>query len=266
MNHSIATMKINHLMALAAATLAVAAPARAAVVSFSQGDLLMGFHVSGGVGVGQTYVVDIGSAASFRDASGSTTLSLGNIGADLTSIFGANWSTRSDLSWGIAGTSSNTASVNGDPARALYASQAQITVGDQGFAWVVDSSTNRASTSTRMQGMNNAFKTYQSTVNSAVAIVQGDSDNNGWRSYLTGGAAANTPGGIDFGAFSGIEGTPSQALNLYRVTDGNPGSLEGSFSIGSNGAVTFTAVPEAASSLLVGAGALLLAARRRRNA
>ena len=259
-------MKINSLMALAAVALAAAAPASAAVVSYTQGDLLMGFHASGGTGAGSVYVVDIGSAASFRDANGSMTLSLGNIGTDLTAIFGANWSTRTDLSWGIAGTSSNVATVNGDPIRTLYASQAQITTGDQGTAWVVDSSTVRTATSTRMQTMETAFKNYQATANSPFATIQGSTDGNNYSSYIaTSTPSANAPGGIDFGAFAGIEGTPAQALNLYRVTDNNPGALEGSFSISPTGVVTF-AVPEAASSLFVGASALLLAVRRRRNA
>jgi hypothetical protein len=258
-------MKFNRIMALAALSLAAAAPAGAALVTFNQGDLLMGFHADGGQGAGQTYVVDIGSAASFRDASGTLTLTLGDIGADLTAIYGAGWSSRTDLSWGIAGSPSNTATINGDPSRTLYASQAQLTAGVEGDGYQITAQSNRTSASTRMQGLTTVFKTDTATVNSTFATIQGDSDVNGWRSYMSGGAAANTPGGIDFGAFSDLEATPGTALGLYRLVDANPASYEGSFSISPSGSLSFTAVPEAASSVLAAAGALALGLRRRRN-
>lgn len=250
-------MKFNRILALAAITLAAAAPAGAAVVSFSQGDLLMGFHASGGTGAGQTYVVDIGSAATYRDATGTLTIDLGNIGADLSSVYGANWYTRTDLQWGVAGSPSNVDTVNGDPSRTLYASRADSSVG-----WQITSATNRSAASTRMQGLATAFASYESTANSSHAVIQDDTAPNGWRSYMSGSGTSTT----DFSSFSDIEGTPAQTLSLFRLTDSNPGSLEGYFTLSSSGQLTFTAVPEASSALIAGLGSLLLVVRRRRNA
>ncbi|MDB6078858.1 MAG: hypothetical protein JWO82_2605 [Akkermansiaceae bacterium] len=257
-------MKFNHILALVATTLATAAPAGAALVTFSQGDLLMGFHATSGTGAGQTYVVDLGSAASFRDATGNLTLNLGNIGADLTSLYGANWSSRTDLSWGIAGSPSNVDSINGDAAATIYASKA----GDATTPpWQITSSNGRTSTSTRLQGVATAFSNGQATINSTVASIQGDTDPNSWRSYMaSGGTSGNTPGNLDFGAFSNIEGTPAESLALFRISGAQAGAYEGSFSISSGGIVSFTPVPETSSAVIAGLGAMLVLVRRRRIA
>jgi hypothetical protein len=258
------------ILALGAACLLGGLPAHAALVSYAPGDLLMGIRATAGLGVGTTYVVNLGQVSTYRDAVGvdpfnPMTVNTGNIGADLTTIFGAGWASRTDLNWGIAGTSSNTATVGGDPVATLYLSRTQSSPNTPGLAPLVESETIRIGISTRIMGAGDTFDSYQQSPNSLVAAMQGSGDPNSWRSYMaTGGVAANTPGGTDFGSGLNIEANPSRTLSLFRFDDGEPASYEGFFSISSGGAVTF--VPEPASALLGGIGTLLLALRRRRNA
>jgi len=257
-------MASKYLLALAATCALGAASANAALVQFSQGDLVMGFRATSGIGAGTTYVVSLGAASAYRDlgaygtldGSNAATIDLGDIGADLAAIYGANWSTRTDLFWGVAGSPSNNVTVAGDPEDTLYASRTSAS------AWSIASPTTRGNVSTRMVALATAFDAYQSTANSASGAQQSDTDVNGWRSFMAAGGV-NAPSNLDFGGFSNIEGNPTQSLNLFRLSDTN-GTLEGTFSISSGGVVTF--VPEPASAMLAGLGSVLLAFRRRRNA
>lgn len=231
----------------------------------------MGIRATGGTGSGTTYVVNLGQASTYRDAAGvdafnPLTLNLGNIGADLAATFGANWASRTDLNWGIAGTSSNTITVGGDPVATVYLSRSQTSPSNIPTAPTIDSETLRLGVSSRMVGAADTFDSYEQSLNSTVAVFQGSTDPNGWRSYMATGSpqSGNTPGNTDFGAGINIEATPARQLALFRLSDNSAGSYEGYFSIASNGVVTF--VPEPTSALLGGLGSLLLLIRRRRSA
>jgi hypothetical protein len=257
------------ILALAAACVLGALPAQAALVSYAAGDLLLGIRATAGQGASTTYVINLGSAATYRDAVGvdpfnPMTVNTGDINADLTTIFGSGWASRTDLSWGIAGTSSNTAVVGGDPVGTLYLSRTQSSPNVGGAPPSILSETTRLGISTRIVGAADTFDSYEQSTNSPVSAVQGSSDPNSWRSYMaTGGLAANTPGNTDFGSGLNLEANPTRTLSLFRFDSGEPSSYEGYFAIG-NGGVTF--VPEPSSALLGGLGTLLLAIRRRRSA
>ena len=257
------------IFALGAACLLGTLSSQAALVSYSAGDLLLGVRATSGVGSGSDYVINLGQASTYRDAVGvdasnPMTVNAGNFTADLVALFGSNWATRSDLQWGIAGTSSNTATVGGDPVATLYLSRSQSAVNVPGLSPTIDSETIRLGISTRLVGAADTFDSYEQAPNSAVAAIQGTGDANSWRSYMaTGGVAQNTPGNTDFGSGLNIETTPNRTLSLFRFTDNNSATYEGYFAIG-NGGVTF--VPEPTSALLGGLGSLLLLVRRRRNA
>jgi hypothetical protein len=259
-------------LSLGAVCIMTALGANAALVVYTPGDLLMGVRATGGTGASSTLVVNLGQASLYRDAeaagvssSSPMTVSVGNIGADLTATFGSGWSSRTDLQWGIAGTSSNTATVGGDPVGTVYLSRIQNTPGVPGVAPVIDSETTRLGVSTRMVGAAGIFDNYNQTANSTVAAIQGSSDANSWRSYMaSGGTAPNTPGGTDFGSGYNIEATPSKTLGLYRLSTNDAGAYTGYFSINSSGTIAF--VPEPTSALLLGLGGISLLARRRRQA
>ncbi len=74
-------------------------PASAAAVSYSNDDLFLGFYASGGTGSSFDYLVNIGQASIYRDATGAFALNIGDIGADLSATYGSDWNTRSDLYW-----------------------------------------------------------------------------------------------------------------------------------------------------------------------
>ena len=258
---------VKSLLMLAAACVLGAAPANAALVTYTKGDLLMGFRATSGTGSDTVYVVNLGAASGYRDLANYGTVDVGSIGTDLTAIYGSNWNTRTDLFWGVIGASSNIGSetVNGDAGRTLYVSQAQVTTGDPGTGPSGLNATQRGDVANKVVAMGGAFDNYQSTVNSTDAASQGQGDANSWRSYLASGGV-NTDGGVlDYGAFSQIEGTTSQTLSLFRVFSAtNPSTFEGQFSLSSNGSLTF--VPEPTSAALAGLGTVLLAFRRRRTA
>lgn len=257
------TIRIPALCAVAIA--AMAGSSAHAVVTYTAGDLLMGFRATGGQGSGTSYVVNIGAASGYRDGTAGS-IALGNIGQDLETLYGANWSTRTDLQWGIAGTPSSSATVGGDPADTLYVSKGQSVAGTPGSSFTIASEPTRGLTANFMNTLQTTFATYAETANSTAAALQPDAANT-WRNFMNGGTSSSAS--QDFSAFSNIETTPDKTLSLFRIDSSSPGSYEGYFRITQNGTtatLTFSPVPEPASLVLGGMGGLLLAFRRRRLA
>ncbi len=90
-------------------------------VTYNPGDLFLGFRAGGGTGAQQDYLVNIGPASQYQGPPGTiVTPNLGNLGADLQSVFGPSWSTRADVLWGIFGVG-----LPSDPNRTLYAGKAE---------------------------------------------------------------------------------------------------------------------------------------------
>ncbi|WP_035612889.1 hypothetical protein [Haloferula sp. BvORR071] len=224
----------------------------AAAPTYTTGDLFMGFRATEQPGDTSVLLVNIGSAAAFRDATSPITLTaIGDIGEDLKALYGANWRSRTDLQWGVAGTPSNNADVNGDTVPTLYASRQQTAPGVPGTGWQVSGSSTRLTVATTMTNLQDGFKTYSATTaNSTKAIIQGTTDGASWRQFMApDGSGTYTTGGKDFGAFANIEGSSAVVgseglanvtLSLFRVTGSAAGSFEGTFSIDAAGTVTFT--------------------------
>jgi len=226
-----------------AATLLALLPGAAfsAQASFTAGDILMGFRATAEPGSSSSYVVNLGPIATLRDATSATTLNLGNISADLVATYGPSWYTRTDLFWGVAGTPSNVADVNGDPAPTLYGSRVENTPGVPQTAWTVAGAQTRTGIATLMKGFQDAFSTYEVTANSNKAVLQSSANNYDWRAYMApSGDADKTTGSKDFGAFAEIEANPSKTLSLFRLPNQQQGLFVGSFSINASGDVTFT--------------------------
>src|SRR5437868_5371028 len=85
------------MLALAGLAL-IASSAKAATLTYNDGDLFIGF-VNGGT---QDYVIDVGQASLFTTTS-QLTLSVGATNTDLTSTFGGSWYGSSTVLWGGAG-------------------------------------------------------------------------------------------------------------------------------------------------------------------
>jgi hypothetical protein len=223
------------------APLALAAPLNPP--SYTAGDIFMGFRATGGQGATDVYVVNIGQAAYYRDATTTVTPSLGNINADLAILYGSGWQTRTDILWGVAGTPSNSAGspINGDTTPTLYASKLLTTVGSPGAGWSIPGASTRNTIATNIATFYSGFVTYEQSVNSANAVIQGDSDVFSWRQFMSaGGNVSYTSGNKDFGGFADIESQPAQKLSLFRMVSASAGSYEGYFAISAAGVLTFT--------------------------
>ena len=257
------------LLALAGTALVAQSAQAQTTLSHNPGDLFLGIRATGGVGATKDLLIDIGSAASYRDGSMLSgnyvvALSLGNLNQDLVNTFGASWNTRTDVVWGIFGTPGASA-VNGDAAKTLYGSAPDLTAGIHATPWNAGSSSGQGTVVSRMTAVEQAYDATAGTpnvssTNGSVVLVQNTTDVN---SYAFG---ATNPSAISFGFFNpSIEGAIGTQLDLFRmpVGFGTPGTYEGTFSLQSNGSVDF--VPEPSSALLLGVGAMSLMARRRRQ-
>ena len=109
--------------------------APAAPFAFNDGDLILGVQAYGGTGASQNVFFNLGSGVALRDNGNKG--QIGNIGATLSKVFGANWYSRADVYYGVIGNLSNASPsgifgqppVKGDPARTFYLAQAAVAPG-----------------------------------------------------------------------------------------------------------------------------------------
>ncbi|MHA3772471.1 PEP-CTERM sorting domain-containing protein [Verrucomicrobiota bacterium sgz303538] len=251
------------LLAVSAATL-LTPSLKAATLSYTAGDLFIGFRQEG---TQTDYLINIGQASIYRDATSSFTLSIGNIGADLAALFGDGWATDPTVLWGVIGTS-GVAGSGGDVANTMYASAVKPSAGVQADPYLRLSGTAQGNIRSDVASLGSSFKGQTSSTNSSVALLQPTSDPNSWAHF--------NPGGMSFSAYGRLEsnfglGVSNSALDLFRMqpssTSGLPGSLEGTFTIANNGTVTFSAVPEPSAAAMLGLGVVLygMMSRRRRD-
>lgn len=280
-------IKSKHLLTalVVAGITALASSANAA--TYVAGDLLLGFRATGGQGATSTYVVNLGSSYGTYLNATTNNASVIDIGSALTTIYGSNWNTRSDLYWGIAGIRSSAASgasVGGDPVKTNYVSAAQTTVnpGVSGNSspWVVSSSTTRQAIANNIASIVSTFTAaagYGGTNGNSTAEIATNAVGQTWEDQNTGTDSFGLGGSIEGNFGSGVAGT---ALDLYRILNTNTGasptgtvgtgSWEGTFTINNSGVVGFavnaSVVPEPSRALLAGLGLSGIFFRRRRAA
>ena len=248
----------NTLLALAASTVLMTPAAQAATAA--SGDLFLGVRASGGNGATQDYIIDLGQASQFTGATGP--VAVGNIGADLTSQFGASWNTRGNVFWGIAGTTGSFAAVGSDPAKTLFATRAESVVGTQSSPWLRQNDASQGAATNKLVGLATAFVDASPLVGNVAgsasdSIIQTTTAANSWASYQPGGTTANAgpAPGVSFAFFnpsvegSFVNGTAGSVLDLYRVKPavvdgdiGTPGDYLGRFVLNDSGSLTFVPV------------------------
>ena len=245
-----------------------------AQMTYTAGDLLVGFQATAGDGSGSTYVYNLGSGVGFRNQTSTGTIA--NLGTDLDAIFGPGWYARDNVYWGIAGVRDpagagpNTV-VNGDPRATIYISKPTVTPGTS-LPWDLppdggdpNKSSTVIATANSISGMQNGYLTTngETTVTEANrrtptagsggrGTIQSTGDINSWDDYnpINGAAfGGNLTGGVQ-GQLG--TGTPLAHLDVYRLlgranaaaTPNTPvgdGLRVGTFSLSAAGVVTFAA-------------------------
>ncbi len=248
------------LRQLAFAAMAIAAPAVSHALTYTDGDLILGFRATGGQGGTQCYEVNLGSATQFVGVSAAFTVATGgNIAADLEAVFGADWKTRGDVFWSVSGTQYTAG--NGFTNRTMFASKAEVTAGTQSTPWARSTTSTQATPAGKMQalGLQYANGTQAGTpgqtesTNSTTALIQDNGKQNSYAEHMPGGLQST--GGSAYAYFVsgglGIEntfanGTSSSVLDLYHIatgTNGLPAVFLGAFRLNDSGVLTFTNNP-----------------------
>lgn len=201
--------------------------------AFTDGDVVLGFRTTGGVGATKNVFFRIGAGTELRDGTVSGTL--GNINATLTATFGVDWYTRSDLYCGAFGNLNftsptgfpGTPAVGGDPSRTLYLTKAAV---HPRGGEIVPAGTfvtgSLGSAGNVFAGMESVLVTLTAESDSSAVLDQTTMPvewNNSWTTWNpVPGAAFNTiTGGIqqNFG-----KTTPETYLDLQRVLATNTGA------------------------------------------
>jgi hypothetical protein len=259
--------------------LAMTAPSAMAAWSFPNGNLLLGFQATGGQGSTVNVFFNLGSGVTARDDADQGLL--GNINADLTAAYGANWYNRTDLYFGVVGNLNfapttglgSATPVAGDPSRTFYVSAPTIDIGDGALHTGLTSSSLGVA-GNNFSGQEAMVRTLNTTASGATVLNQATNPtewSNGWSSW-------NTVGGSSYNVFSGIQDSFGQAgsinyIDVQRIlatnTGANPagtvgsGTWETTIGIGSDGNIY--AVPEPSAAVLAGLAGLVGVFRRRRS-
>jgi len=237
-NHTHKLKSTGALLALAITTLSASAQN---VPNPASGDVFLGFRSPS---TSVSYLVDIGQASQFINATPGTSFTLGtigDIGSDLTANFGS-WSSSSTVYWGIFG-------ANSSAAPSLYVSKARTSPGTQSAPWNGLASSDATATKSQIYSVIYGPYGYQgaaATANSSVGALQTNFTGSGSYNYQV------TRSGTDFGSlsqWSSIEtnfsaGASSTVLDFYWIRSSTQSVFFiGTFTISSYGVVTFTAVP-----------------------
>ena len=268
------------LLAIACALALTPDSAKAAII-YNDGDLILGFRA---VGSPTDYLVDLGSAASIINSTAPITFSIGNIGGDLTTIFGS-WATSGNVFWSVSGVQKSAG--NGFVGNTMFATRSDTVDGPLGTntttPWIRPSTFAAGAPAGKVQslglryglGTTGAVSGTDQMESASIsgALIQPTTQPNSYASYQPGGA--NTTGATAYGYFAsanGIEGTFANGaalsvLDLYTVAPGSGASaFAGNITITNGGSVTFTPTPEpTVGAVLTLSGVVLAGLRRRRN-
>lgn len=283
------TMKPSKFLRPLCAGLAMLSSTAMGAFTFTDGDVILGFQSTSGIGQTKNLFFNLGSATSIRDnpVTGSPVV-LGNLSTALTNTFGAGWYADNDIHFGAIANLRGLGlpfapnqPVAGDPHSTFYVSAPAATIGS-GTLYGANSFVplSLTSTSTNLSGLEGILQAplVQEAGNT---LVLSQLDNpvqwqNGWTEW---NPITNDAQGAAFNLFSGgIQQTfgkltDTTYLDLQRIlptnTGANPtgvvggGTYETTFAISSNG--TIAMVPEPSSFLLVLGAGLAGVFRRRRN-
>jgi len=254
-------MKLITVTALALAAFAFASNSASAQVSTPATDLVLGFEINDATGAGANtnLEIDLGAASLF--VSSYTVNSFSSVlGADLTSIYGSNWATRSDLVWGVGGVLGTSESTGFD-----LTSQVALKTG-----------TSSALASAYGNVGSLAAGTANGTaVTSASGAAVPTGNSNSWTGARTAGSTTTDDFQLPNSSGGGSETTgPVGSIDLYTFVPNTNSRSEplavddGTFKLALNGSspvFSFNAAPEPSAYALGIAAVLLFAVLRRRS-
>lgn len=257
-------------------------------VSLGDNDLLLGFHTATNPGLTTNLELNLGNADAYYNPNGDGLLtgpSIVNIGrlsvTDLIATYGSGWAARTNLSWGIVGTSSASGSFDGlFGQNTIYLSRAETGAGVQTTPW--NRQTNFAAANTQISSLGGSggyVGTLTSTSDYDLGVTAANAN-----SYQT--RSAGQPGQT-FAAVNGSfqndsivdnfsSGNWISVQDVYALQQGatTAGTYIGSFGLRSNGTVDYgasasffapTAVPEPGTAVYGLALFVASALRCRRN-
>jgi hypothetical protein len=255
----------------------------ASALTYTSGDLLLGFR-SGGAETND-YIVNLGNNSQFRNSDGTAytgsafNVSIGGtttgaLATDLNTVFGSNWSTRTDLYWGIIGALNPAAGV--DRVQTVYMSSPTTAAGNS-TALTNGSVSAQSGWRSQIASVGGQYAVSTSAAVNSVGLIQAISDSNSWTSKLGNSASINYAWGNAFNTGQTMEASVGSGnlLDLYRLvpTGTGAGSFNvGSFSLNNAGTLSYAsaaAVPEpstyAQAVVALAIVALTIAHKRRRK-
>jgi len=258
----------NFLLAAVGATLSITV-ASAAPWPPVKGDLILGVQATGGAGGTTNVFFNLGPAHALRDSPSPGLLV--NLDAELIAAFGAGWSARTDLYFGVIANRSNAtptglgavAPENGDPSRTIYVSRG-ATVAGTAPAWSGFSVSALGIAATGHAGQIDAIDNINANPNAVATLSQGANPVEWFNSWT----AFNPTPGAAYSTFSGgiqanINATAA-IVDLFRiVSTSGVGSYVTSITLAADGNVTasaagpptsyFTVTPTATNGSITGA-------------
>ena len=227
--------------------------------SLNDGDLLLCFHAAG---TGSDLEIDLGTYTS--------PVSLINVNADLTAVFGSSWYSNTNLTWSVIGADENGGGnyianeATNDPAAfdtlflssptAVLAAQVQqlqhVPANDIEANYALITSNNATVTANGAYTANGGSGPGYAYSNTPLSDIE---------SYFN----AFVPQSGDIGSAG------SDSVTMYELQpsdSGNPSSTLGTYTLSGNGNFSTTAVPEPSTWASVALGALALVGFRRRRA
>ena len=249
-----------------------------AQISYSQGDILLGFEQGNGSGgvTANNYIVDLGAASQFITATAGTSLTFNLNTTDLSNAFGSGWANNTPagslVQWGLVGGSNNSASI---VVGGVTLKKNTLFESSPGLKPTTLSSSGQGTINSNIQNFATGFTlTAGLGANSGVGASGGA---NSWSSYTPSTSAFAS--GYNFeqpAAGFGNDGPTNSTLTLWQLnnTTSTPGATAidlGTFGLSSAGVLTFNApaaVPEP-SSFALGSVAfalmVVLIARQRKS-